>query len=442
MLIVIICVLEFHYGQKKAMTKSKSIISKYFSNFSFQKLAFLLATLSVITISFALGFHNASLYNPNHGFDGSGHIYYIEYVNKNNKIPPPTEWETHQPPLYYIVSALILRITDNIKSIQYINIFVHWLIVCMVGLGLYKVLKDKTQVLLGMLSLVALPMLNIFPPMVSNELLSTFFIISAIVAAIYLQYATTKKQFIITTTWLTVSLVLAVWTKISVVTILPTVIFALFLVRKVFSNKTVITTIISVLVIFGLAYLPIFIRADNSQSPSDIVGTVSAINKIPRPSGFYYRLDWIPKVDMYTTQYYSLLGGGWNSFWSDGHNVITPFVPFHKKAFILWTLGFILLPISLYGLFRLLKTHRLSALVIIITGISMLTVFVLINAACDHYSAVRLTYEMAIIIPYAFGIAAAAKNNRLVPVITLLLLIQFIIMVSFFWIQPWWFQAT
>ncbi|MFZ2026173.1 MAG: hypothetical protein WAV30_02725, partial [Microgenomates group bacterium] len=62
------------------------------------------AAIAVVIISsFALGLHNASIYAPNHGFDGSGHVYYIRYLAEKKEIPPPTGWETHQPPLYYII---------------------------------------------------------------------------------------------------------------------------------------------------------------------------------------------------------------------------------------------------------------------------------------------------------------------------------------------------
>ena len=70
---------------------------------------------------------------------------------------------------------------------------------------------------------------------------------------------------------------------------------------------------------------------------------------------------------------------------------------------------------------------------------SMWGFYLLLNMVGNHYSAVRLTYQMGIVLPYAFGIAAAAKNKKLWLWITLLLSIQFIILISFFWILPWWF---
>ena len=394
----------------------------------------------VIISSFTLGFHNASLYAPNHGFDGSGHVYYVRYLAQYKKIPPPTEWETHQPPLYYIIGALVMTVSGAFRPVQYTNTFVLWLIIGMVGLGLRKVFKDTIQVLLGMFALAALPMLNIFLPTVTNELLSTFFIISAAVSTLYLLNAKNKKQVILYSVWLGVSLILGIWTKISIITILPTVGVAalILLLKNTRKGVSILSSGAIILIIFIAAAAPVFLRGAQSKGPSNVVQTLSGLKNAPRDASFYYRIDWVPKVDMYTTQYYSLLGGAWNSFFNDGHNVITPFIAFHKKAFILWTLGFILLPLSLFGLWQLWKKNRNTAIVLNIIGISMLTMYVLYNMMSGHYSAARLTYEMAIVIPYAFGLAGAAKSNKMKIIVFLLLCVQFITLLSFFWILPWW----
>ena len=395
---------------------------------------------AVVIASFTLGFHNASIYMPNHGFDGSGHVYYIQYLVQHHKIPPPTAWETHQPPLYYIIGAIVVSIFGTMRSAQYINIFILWMIIGMVGLGLKKVFKDTDQILLGMLSLAALPMLNIFPAMVTNELLSTFFIISAAIATLYLILEKNKGSIIKYSFWLAASLVLGIWTKISIITILPTVgVAALIFFLKYKPKRPLILLIgLTTIALFAAAATPVFLRGAQSKGPSNVLQTVSSIKKAPRDLSFYYRLDWIPKVDMYTTQYYSMLGGAWNSFFNDGHNVITPFIAFHKKAFILWSLGFILLPLSLFGLWKLWKKNKEVSLVVNTIGVSMLGMYVLYNMMSNHYSAARLTYEMAIVIPYAFGLAGVAVNKKMKIVLFILLSIQFITLLSFFWILPWW----
>jgi len=395
---------------------------------------------AVVISSFVLGFHNASIYAPNHGFDGSGHVYYIQYLAQHKSIPPPTEWETHQPPLYYIIGATVMTIFGNFRSAHYINIFVLWMIIGMVGLALKKVFKDTHQVLLGMLSLAALPMLNIFPAMITNELLSTFFIISAAVASLYLLYAKNKKQLVQYSLWLALSLVLGIWTKISIITILPAVAVAviIFFIKHKPKRSLILILGLATIILFAAAAAPVFLRGAQSKGPSNVVQTVSNIKQAPRDPSFYYRLDWIPKVDMYTTQYYSMLGGAWNSFFNDGHNVITPFIAFHKKAFILWSLGFLLLPLSLYGLWKLWKKNKEVSLVVNTIGVSMLVMYVLYNMMSNHYSAARLTYEMAIVIPYAFGIAGTATNKKMKIFLLGLLSIQFITLISFYWILSWW----
>jgi 4-amino-4-deoxy-L-arabinose transferase-like glycosyltransferase len=391
--------------------------------------------LIVFITSVALGIHNAKLYNPDWGFDGDGHVYYINFLVNNHKMPPPTEWETHQPPLYYLVSAVVQTIFNSPKAVQYENIVIQWLIIIVVGLGFNKIFKNKYQVLLGMLALAALPMLSTFQPTVTNEYLSTFWIISAIVSSIYIYFAKTNKEFIKAYILLLLSLAFGVWTKISIITILPTVVIALFLSLKNI-KKSIIFSALAILV-FGLAYTPIYLRTVNFVAPSNIITTATNFSKVP-PLNYFYRLDWIPKVDMYTTQYYSLLGGAWNSFWSDGQNVVTPFVPFHKKAFVLWSLGFILLPISLYGLWKHFRENKKISFIMFFFGLSMLGFYVFYNIVSFHYSAARLTYQMGIVLPYAFGIAAAAKNKKVFSLLVLLLAIQFIILISFYWIAPWW----
>ncbi|MFA6421347.1 MAG: hypothetical protein WCW45_03930, partial [Patescibacteria group bacterium] len=352
----------------------------------------------------------------------------------------PTGWETHQPPLYYVLGAGLMGVFHDFKAAQYMNTFILWLLIGMVGLGLKVVFKNTSQILLGMFAVAALPMLNIFPPMVTNELLNTFWIVSAVVALLYLLRSKENKHIVLSLIWITVSLILGFWTKISIITAIPTLMAGLaivYLKNKPKRNQLIALSAVFVMITV-VASLPVFRSGSKSEAPSNIASSVKKINVTARPVDFYFRLDWIPKMDMYTTQYYSLLGGAWNSFWTDGHNAVTPFVSFHKKSLILWLLGFILLPISMYGLMRLRKRDWSAAVVMYTLSASMLGMYVVYNFMSNHYSAVRLTYEMAIVVPYAFGIASAAENKKLMWVLSVLLGIQFIVLVSFFWILPWW----
>lgn len=410
-----------------------------------KKLFLVAVSLSIICISFVLGIHNATLYNPRHGFDGEAHVYYINYLFKNKSLPTPG-WEisgkygeTHQPPLYYLIGAVLMTISGTWKTAQYINTFVLWMIIAMVGLGLWKVFKSWEQVLIGMFSLAALPMLNIFPTMVTNELLNTFWIISTAISCIYLISARKNREFLPYLLWLTISVIFGVWTKVSIILISPTVLTAFILVflQKKIDRKILIGSILIMGLSISLLSLPILLRSQTVPNASNVVNMITTKKYVFKPLEYYVRLDWIWRTDMYNTQYYSLLGAAWNSFWTDGHNAITPFIKFHKKSFVLWSLGFLLLPLTIYGLAKLSKSQKIFAYILHILGLTMIFVYIWSNLN-SHYSSARLTYEMGIVVPYAFGLASASKYKKIQLLILLLLTIQFVAMVSFYWILPWW----
>ncbi len=401
----------------------------------------LMLLIFVIGASFTLAFHNVSLYEPLHGFDGSGHLYYIKYVYQNWITPSVNlGWETHQSPLYYFLAAAVMKIAGGSwKIAQYMNTFVMWMTIGMAGVGFWKLFKNRNQVFIGIFALAALPMLNIFPPMLGNEMLSTFWIISALVTLIFLVQETVFKRQIYYVLLFMVCFILGYWTKVSIITIIPVTIVAGVMVFFKNAKQRVKLTLFGLIVgvIMMLAIYPIIQRSQTAIGPSNVARALTTKEYYHGPD-FFYRLDWITNLDIHKAQYYSLWGGAWNSFWTDGHNAITPFVPFHKKAFVLWCLGFLLLPLSLYGLYRLGKKNLLNGLLISSAGISLLAIYVYLNLITLHYSAARLTYVMAIIFPYAAGIASASQNRKLQYVILLLLLIQFVVMVSFYWIEPWW----
>ncbi len=283
-------------------------------------------------------------------------------------------------------------------------------------------------------------MLNIFPAMVTNELLGTLWSIAAAVATLYLVTEKNKKLIIRHALIIGLCLAFGAWSKISIITILPTVFigFVYLLITRSHWRKRLLLGLLFVFLLFSIFSIPIFQRGAQSNGPSNLLQTAGRIKQAPRDIVLYTRLDWIPKVDMYNTQYYTLLGGEWNSFWSDGHNAVTPFVPFHKKAFILWSLGFILMPISLYGLVQLWKENKAASIIVYIVGATMLGMYVLYNMISNHYSAARLTYEMPLVLTYAFGISTTAHNKHMNLVLLFYLLIQFVVLVSFYWILPCW----
>lgn len=380
------------------------------------------------------------MYEPGHGFDGVGHVYYAQYIAQHSTLPDPNHWETHQPPLYYIIGAGFIRVANmNVKALQFVNPVLFFILVGVAFLALKKTFGMKMPTFIGTMAVVALPMLNIFPPMVTNELLNALLITASFTTALYIAHAQTKRElWRLLLLWIAIT-TLGFYTKISIFTAIPSLVVALLILAKkakpLYSfKKFIIVCTLSIGIVCAIAY-PIYLRTPKN-SPTNVANVATI--KSRRPLSFYYRMDWIGRVDMFNAQYYSFFGGSWNSFWQDGHNAITPFVSFHKKVLVLWSLGFILFPLSLYGWYVLWKKHRSATLVIGSYGLTALMIYTLFNTRGSHYSAVRLTYIMPIAIVYAFGIAVATTQKKLRWLLTVLLFIQYAVMISHFWIQPWW----
>jgi hypothetical protein len=406
-----------------------------------KKYIFLYLFLYSFILSWALAFHNIPLYHYKHGFDGAGHIDYMTYIVQYNKLPPASHgWETHQSPLYYLIGSVLIYLFDIWKAAQYINIFILWITI-FVAMATFKHIfpkKNDGMYLVGT-ALSALPMLNIFQVMVTNELMNTMFSLIVILFLIALLKIKEFQKYSIYSFFVTLFFILGFYTKVSIIMIAPLIFGAymyIFLKSKFSKVRQIAVGSLMLLVVFASCY-PLYLRATTSVGPSNL-GAIAASPNAPHTIEFYTRLDWIYKVDMYNTQYYSMLGGAYNSFFNDGHNAVTPFVPFHKKAFILWSMGFILMPLSLYGQYLIYKKKKIEGIFIFLTGILMFAVFVFYNTKSGHYSAVRLTYETPIVLPYALGLGALIFNKYLKYLIAILLFIQMTILVSFYWIEPWW----
>jgi hypothetical protein len=168
------------------------------------------------------------------------------------------------------------------------------------------------------------------------------------------------------------------------------------------------------------------------------MGGVSA----PRNLQFFTRLDWIPKVDIYEARNYSFLGGLWNTFWHDGESSITPVVTFHKKAFGLWALGFPLFVVSLLGLFRIFKKDKSSGIILYFYLAVALVSLVQYSIFLPYNFVLKSFYAFGLIVPYTLGLSEFSKMGKWQYRLTvLLLLVQFCLMISYFWIQPWWHVA-
>ncbi|HSU52976.1 MAG TPA: glycosyltransferase family 39 protein, partial [Candidatus Dormibacteraeota bacterium] len=67
--------------------------------------------LLAIILWSALIVNNLAALPPLVGFDVNEHVQFIRFIQEHNALPPPGEgWELFQPPLYYILSAMLLKV--------------------------------------------------------------------------------------------------------------------------------------------------------------------------------------------------------------------------------------------------------------------------------------------------------------------------------------------
>ena len=141
--------------------------------------------------------HNVATYaHARSHFDWQGHLDYIQYIAKHWKVPIATDgWEMFQPPLYYLISAVILKFSGgSLKAIQTFttlaglgNLLFSWFLLCQI----FPTQARKRN--LGFSVIAMLPMGFYMNSMISNEIFSGSMISGTIVLSIYLLF---KKGFI------------------------------------------------------------------------------------------------------------------------------------------------------------------------------------------------------------------------------------------------------
>jgi len=387
--------------------------------------------LLISLIFFASGFlfwHNISIYNPKNGFDGSGHMHYINYILTNNRLPQSHEgWELNQPPVYYLLAAPLQSIGIKPQVINVLSFFI-------IALLFYRL----TRSYLSILAFASLPMASYLVPLVTNEYLSG--LLGIILLLILLRLSTSQEKDRHLKILLYVTFVLAFFTKVTALMFIPLIPLALFLKKdKKWVSRSVILVAMCIALVSPMM-INNFVRYGKPLVINDDFVEFTS-EKDKRDLAFFFSPMWIFRLDLYDAHSYSFIGGFWNTLWHDGEHVTTPVVEFHKKPFALWLLGFPLLAISTYGLFKFFKKNRKQGIVLVAYLTLALIVLVLYNFRLPYNNVLKTFFVFPVVVPYVLGIVEAGKSGKLTCVTPLLLIVQYLIMYSWFYIQPWWYVA-
>jgi 4-amino-4-deoxy-L-arabinose transferase-like glycosyltransferase len=143
----------------------------------------------VLTARLVLSIHNLLLLPPTTGFDVKGHQAYIRFILDNSALPLPQEgWETHQPPLYYAASALLLGLVgltpeddSGILLLHGVNALIGLLQSYLLLLCLRRLFPQNFAIQgVGLVAGAFLPPALYLSQFVTNEVLAALFVTIAI----------------------------------------------------------------------------------------------------------------------------------------------------------------------------------------------------------------------------------------------------------------------
>lgn len=189
---------------------------------------------AVVIARVALLIHDVSRLSHEKGFDAERHEDYIKFIQEKRTLPLPQDgWEMHQPPLYYLVSALLMDVlgfsagTDNaVMPLRAINGVIGLLHCWLVLLCLKRLFPENHSAqAVGLLIASFLPA-NLYISMyVTNDPLSGLLVTSSIYLS--LRLLASEKESLKLAIGLGLALGAAMLTKLNAMLAVPVILAAL-----------------------------------------------------------------------------------------------------------------------------------------------------------------------------------------------------------------------
>jgi len=403
----------------------------------------------------------------NVGFDADGHIEYIQYIFENKKVPLADEgWEMYQPPLFYILSAIVLWATRLFYNGMY-SLYSLKLIPLLAGIGqiclVYfacRILYAKNLIAQAVaVSIAALMPMNIYLfHYISNELLCAFLTgLLLLLTMIFIRFEVLKvRHFCL----LGLVFGLALITKLTAIVAFAAVFIVLFY-KLVFEQKQRLSRVV---LYFGAMLLVAFVICGGFYVRNQLhFGKVFVANWDQQATGF----EWWQEPGYHTSRYffrfgrvfvnpyyagfYSLFDSLYSTFWGDGYR--------GGGGNICWNYGFmsmvyiLAIPASvlfLLGLFRAFGRLANSdgKLWFLILGSVFLGFYsiVYMNLRIAYYSLAKSFFALFALMPicliFAFGFDLVDGCLRRKKGIFLRALFfgwfgtLAVFLISTFWVQP------
>lgn len=231
------------------------------------------------------------------GHDVGSHIDYIQYIADHGTLPDPhAESEFYHPPLYYFLSAVLLR-TEEAAGLTHDQALVgiEWfawalsvitlLIVVWTGTLLFTRKQDEPSLLLFSAFAATLPSFVFFAARINNDVLYQVFAFLAVACTV----AFWKKQKTVYWYALTIALGLGLLTKGNILLLVPFAWLMLLLHKKYSWTDKLMHLAASALIIVAIAgwfYVPRYFQ--EHQSRSALVGNVGILTNFVENSPAAY----------------------------------------------------------------------------------------------------------------------------------------------------------
>lgn len=215
------------------------------------------------------------------GHDTDAHIDYIEYVAKHLTIPAADSgWENHQPPLYYFVTGLWMKIHrmlgfDDVHILNSIELWslafsiIAFLLAAWTVVQLFKEKHEWRLAALGILLLAVFPSLVFGSSRISND---TLYVPIAIgVVSFLLSFWTSGN---IRRWYIAMSLLgFALLTKLSALALLPLCLFCLMFQKHIHWKQIILHGIMGCLLLSIIAaWLPLYRLSESDTEKSLTLG--------------------------------------------------------------------------------------------------------------------------------------------------------------------------
>jgi len=207
--------------------------------------------LIICIMLWIIGFINNAPKMPiaDHGYDVKGHLDYVKYIIAHKSIPLANQgWESYQPPLFYLVSAVIVSLNrlflsssqalESLKVVPFLCGIGQIILIYFASRRVFP--GSHTKQSLSVIAMTMIPMNIYISSYFSNESLSALLMSLAILTTIIILYSDRGSLMLYCSLGLVIGL--ALLAKFTVLTILP-IIFLVLLYKLLSEDKHPITKI-------------------------------------------------------------------------------------------------------------------------------------------------------------------------------------------------------